>query len=62
MRYTKAQVLEQFRYNWKVATLSNPSLKGDRIAKYYAWNDYTDMLCKDGDITMNQYESWSNPF
>jgi hypothetical protein len=62
MRHTKAQVLEQFRYNWKVATMSNSNLKGDVVAKREAWNDFTDMLCKEGDITMNQYNNWSNPF
>ena len=62
MRHTKAQVLDQFRYNWKCVTISNPALKTDTIAKRTAWNDFTDMLCKEGDITMNQYNNWSNPF
>ena len=62
MRHTKAQVLEQFRYNWSVLTKQQPQWKGDTIAKREAWNDFTDMLCKDGDITMNQYNNWSNPF
>ena len=62
MRHTKAQVLDQFRYLWKVTTIENPSLKTDTIAKRESWNDYTDMLCQEGDITMNQYNNWSNPF
>ena len=62
MRHTKAQVLDQFRYNWKVATMQDPALKSDKIAKRIAFGDFTDMLCKNGDITMKQYESWSNPF
>ena len=62
MRTTKAQALSQFRYNWKVATLANPSLKDDVIAKREDWNNFTDMLCKAGDITENQYNNWSNPF
>ena len=60
--YTKAQVLEQFRYNWKVATLENPSLKTDKIAKRIAFGDFTDMLCKCDEISLKQYETWSNPF
>ena len=60
--YTKAQVLEQFRYNWKVATLENPSLRGDTIAKREDWNNFTDMLCKCNEISMNQYNNWTNPF
>ncbi len=34
----------------------------DKIALAEAWNDYTDALCKDGRITLKQYESWTNPF
>ena len=60
--YTKAQVLEQFRYNWKVSTMSNPNLKGDVVAKREDWNNFTDMLCKCGEISMNQYNNWTNPF
>ena len=59
---TKAQVLDQFRYNWKVATLSNPTLKGDTIAKREEWNNFTDALCKEGYISNYQYNNWSNPF
>ena len=62
MRHTKAQVLSQFRYNWKVATLANPNLKGDDVAKRTEWNDFTDALCKEGYISENQYNNWSNPF
>ena len=60
--YTKQQVLQQFRYNWKVATMQNPRLKGDIVAKREDWGNFTDMLCKCNEISMNQYESWSNPF
>jgi hypothetical protein len=34
----------------------------DHVARRTAWNDYTDMLCKDGMITEHQYETWDNPF
>ncbi|WLW37001.1 hypothetical protein [Synechococcus phage S-MS29] len=62
MRHTKAAVLQQFRYNWKVTSLENPSLRDDAIAKREAWHIFTDMLCKEGYITLRQYETWSNPF
>lgn len=26
------------------------------------WNNFTDMLCKDGRITQRQYDTWLNPF
>ena len=60
--YTKAQVLEQFRYNWKVAVMSDKSLKYDTIAKREAWNNFVDMLNKEGDVTDYQAYNWSNPF
>ena len=60
--YTKAQVLEQFRYNWKVATMQNPRLKGDVVAKREDWNNFVDALNKDGYVSDNQAYNWTNPF
>ena len=53
---TKAQALEQFRYNWKASGST------DSVAKREAWGVFTDALCREGYITMKKYESWSNPF
>jgi hypothetical protein len=58
---TKAQALEQFRYNWKCDT-KGKKMATDSIAKRLAWSYFTDALCKEGYITMKKYESWSNPF
>ncbi len=35
--------------------------KNDKPAVRQAWNDFTDSLCKDGQITRHQYESWLFP-
>ena len=35
--------------------------KNDNPAKRMAWSDYTDFLCKSGQITMKQYETWTQP-
>ena len=59
---TPKHKFEQFRYNWKVATIQDKSLRGDVIAKRESWNDFTDMLCKCNEISMNQYNNWTNPF
>ena len=59
---TKRDVLAQFRAMWNDLTDQQPQWRGDTIAKAEAWNDYTDMLCKDGEITVNQYNNWTNPF
>ena len=54
---TKAQALQDFRYFIK------PFIKkGDTIAVREAWNNWTDALCKEGAITLNQYENWGQPF
>ena len=34
----------------------------DRIALAEGWNNWTDALCKDGEITDFQYNNWDNPF
>jgi hypothetical protein len=34
----------------------------DPIMVREAFNDYTDSLCKDGEITQEQYENWDNPY
>ena len=62
MRTTKAQALDQFRYNWGVIVKQHPRLKNDTVWKREEWSYFTDSLCKEGYITLKQYETWSNPF
>lgn len=38
------------------------SLDKDKVAKRCAWNDFTDMLHKCGDITDRQVNTWVSPF
>ena len=59
-KLTKAQVVAMCRNYFREYPDQFP--KGDVIAKREFFNDYTDGLCKDGDITLKQYETWSNPF
>ncbi len=33
----------------------------DKPARAEAWNNFTDALCKDGQITLKQYETWEHP-
>lgn len=37
-------------------------LKRDYLSVQYAWEVFTDSLCKDGNITMQQYETWTFPW
>lgn len=52
---TKVQVLSLFRE-------FDNSPKGDIVWKREAWNNFTDYLCKDGQISSQQYDNWTNPF
>ena len=36
--------------------------KSDIVAIRTEWNDWTDSLCKSNQITLRQYETWTNPF
>ena len=56
---TKKHALEIFKGDRQGEELWR---KLDSIAKRESWNNYTDSLCKAGDISLKQYESWSNPF
>ena len=55
---TKAEALSHFRLILKDTNLS----RTDSTAKREMWNNYTDALCKEGAITLNQYENWGQPF
>ena len=52
---TKHEAIRLFR---SIASIP----QGDKVARRCAWNDFTDALCKSGDITSRQYENWTNPF
>ena len=53
---TKQQALYNFRH------YHQGIVRGDVVYTRENWNNFTDYLCKKGDITMKQYESWTNPF
>lgn len=36
--------------------------KGDAAARREFFGVYIDSLCKDGEITLRQYQTWTNPF
>ena len=57
-KMTKAEALSRFRLLLKDTNLS----RTDSTAKREMWNNYTDALCKDGVITLIQYENWGQPF
>lgn len=38
------------------------ALKADWLAVQFDWSCFIDSLCKNGDITQQQYESWLFPW
>jgi hypothetical protein len=60
---TKAQALEVFRADIMPIVRERFERDGraDYPARSEAWNEYTDSLCKDGSITLRQYETWTAP-
>ena len=62
MRTTKKEVVAQFRELWADLLASDPSWRGDSIAKREAFNNYVDALNKDRIVTDHQAYNWSNPF
>ena len=58
-KMTKVKAVKDFRILYKTFTNYR---RGDVIAKRTEWNNFTDALCKEGVITLKQYERWENPF
>lgn len=54
---TKKEALAMFR-----SEILPSCPKGDKPCRDQAWNDYTDGLQKDGQITERQYDTWVHPF
>lgn len=52
---TKKEALAMFKEMYHIS-------KTDSIANRENFHNFTDSLCKDGDITLKQYENWSNPY
>lgn len=59
IKITKLEALDQFKEMYADFLKEN---RDDKVAVRTAWNDYTDYLLKDGMITENQYNTWSQPF
>ena len=55
MKLTKKQALQMF-----LEFYEGP--RGDVFWKREAWNNFTDSLCKDRQISSHQYDTWTNPF
>ena len=63
--FTKSQVLWQVRYNLKVENMKRKNLghnKMSKLDKVLYWNDFTDMLHKNNEISDNQFNNWKNPY
>jgi hypothetical protein len=57
----KREALEYFR-TYILPHVIDKYGKDDKIAIREEWSIFTDHLCKSREITLLQYENWSNPF
>ena len=67
VKQTKKQTLKQFQeFYLDDFKKSNPkeykALKRDKIMMRQIWADHVDALNKEGILTNNQVNNWSNPF
>jgi hypothetical protein len=58
---TEKQAVEQFEENVLPSLITRYGAD-DAVAIRTAYNDYTDSLCKDGQLTTWQYENMDNPY
>jgi hypothetical protein len=62
-KVNKKQAVVEFKEYWLPVIKEEYEQDGvpDYPARSEAWNNYTDMLCKDGQITDWQYTNWKLP-
>ena len=60
MTMTKKQAEKEFNREIKPSVIERYG-KNDKTAQRTAWNDYTDSLHRDGQITNKQRETWDSP-
>ncbi len=58
---TKKEAVEEFE-EYVLPEVLRVYGRRDRPAVREAWNNYTDMLQKDGRITARQYDTWVGPY
>ena len=56
---TKTQAIEIFKS--EILSQIDKTDKKDKALVTFEWHAFTDSLCKNGDITKNQYNNWVNP-
>jgi hypothetical protein len=62
-KMTKAETLEMWRSEYLPAVRARYETDGraDYPARSESWNELTDALCKEGSISLRQYETWRAP-
>ena len=63
---TKREALERFKQENPAEsyqrTWTNGRRSADTVARAEDWGAFTDALCKEGRISLKQYEGWACPF
>lgn len=58
---TKYEAESMFRSNYMPGIRNQENGRADHALRSCTWNDFTDFLCKDGQITDSQYANWYPP-
>lgn len=59
---SKVEALRIFKEEYLPAIRKLEKNGVDSVMRREEWNNFTDSLCKDRQITQKQYDSWTNPF
>ena len=60
--YSKADIMQWFIARYGGEKNLKTELKHDYFAVQYDWELFTDALCRDGNITAEQYHNWLFPW
>ena len=59
---TKKEVVKEFKMRHPRERYRHPKGYFDTAMRHEDWSNYTDALCKNGEISLRQYEKWVYPF
>lgn len=58
---TNREANAEFRRLYPALFLKKNGKLMDKPRVFQMWNDWTDSLCKSGQITQKQYDTWTGP-
>lgn len=59
---TNREANAEFRRMYPGLFMKHNGKVQDKARLFQTWNDWTDSLCKSGQINQKQYDTWTGPF